>query len=175
MLVPFPSHSPLQVPVVPLPARGVSMSPPSCTYGSLSCPLQGGGWTVSPSHHSPSSCVTEPVFPLPFAHFPQGSDGFWRLQQSHRKYHRLQGFLWVLAVSHLSRQEEKRGEVIHPTPESQAKTHQGGSQASGSQSNLPCSDPGSRLWGLTHIPHPAGSDPRGLVPHHSGPSLLSVH
>lgn len=95
---------------------------------------------MSPSQHGPSTCVTEPVFLLPFTHtepFSRGSDGFWRLQQSHRKYHRLQGFLWVLAVSHLSGQEEKRGEVIHPTPENQAKTHQGTSRASGSESNLP--------------------------------------
>lgn len=90
---------------------------------------------MSPGHHSPSACVTEPV--CTHGALSPGSDGFWRLQQSHRKYHRLQGFLWVLAVSHLSGQEEKRGEVIHPTPENQAKTHQGAGQGSGSESKLP--------------------------------------
>lgn len=106
---------------------------------------------MSLCHHGPAWCQNQffrTRFSPPFCtHW--GSDGFWRLQQSHRKYHRLQGFLWVLAVSHLSRQEEKRGEVIHPTPESQAKSHQGASPASAaSQTNSPCSNPGSQLWGL---------------------------
>lgn len=95
---------------------------------------------MSPGHHGPSTFCDRTSFSPPICThgaLSPGVRGFWRLQQSHRKYHRLQGFLWVLAVSHLSGQEEKRGEVIHPTPENQAKTHQGTSRASGSESNLP--------------------------------------
>lgn len=143
---------------------GVSVSPPSRSQGSLPCALQGGGWTVSLGSLGdrtvflpPRSAHTE-RFPFPRR--------FLAPAAKPRKYHRLQGFLWVLAVSHLSGQEEKRGEVIHPTPEKRAKAHQGASE-----SNLPVLQP--RVTAVT--PQPLGSDPRGLVPIHRGPSLLSVY